>query len=306
MSPSQIPFVVVVGSLNRDLVVRVPALPLRGETVRGANYSRHNGGKGANQAVALARLGQHVAMIGCVGDDDDGTSLVSALAADGVDVGSVSTSSSRTGVAVITVEDSGENSIVVVAGANGDLDEAAIDAVAPTIAAADIVLSQLEVPTAAVARAFSHATGTVVLNPAPGILSVDRLLESVDYLIPNRTELATMSGRGIPTNEAEILGAVRSLAFRGVVIVTLGSDGALAVRDGAVVARAHPPGVEVVDTVGAGDAFCAGICDALGRALPLQKAITWATACGTLATTKAGAQPSMPSASAVAHLIAGQ
>jgi ribokinase len=193
VSPNQKPSIVVVGSLNRDLVVTTPRLPLPGETVHGSSYSQHNGGKGANQAVALARLGQNVTMVGCVGNDEDGSALVSALEADGVDTGSISRSSTTTGIALITVEDTGQNSIVVVAGANGDLDEAAIDVAAEFIAAADIVLAQFEVPIPSVARAFSHATGTVVLNPAPASLLDKQLLESVDYLIPNRTETVSSS-----------------------------------------------------------------------------------------------------------------
>jgi ribokinase len=295
--------IVVVGSLNRDLVVTAPNLPLPGETIHGTHYSQHNGGKGANQAVALARLGQRVSMIGCVGGDEDGSALVSALEAEGVDTDSISPTLSRTGVAIITVDDSGENSIVVVAGANGDLDEDAIDAAAPTISAADIVLAQLEVPISTVARAYGHATGTVVLNPAPASRLDPQLLDSVDYLVPNRTELASLSGGEIPDNDAQILASVESLDFDGVVVVTLGSDGALAVHDGAIVARAVPPAVDVVDAVGAGDAFCAGFCDALVRDVALADAIIWATACGALATTKTGAQPSMPTAAAVEALI---
>lgn len=303
MSPSATPLVVVVGSLNRDLVVTAPRLPLPGETVRGTHYSQHNGGKGANQAVALARLGHKVSMIGCVGDDTDGSALVSALEAEGVDTDSISRTSSRTGIAMITVDASGENSIVGVAGANGDLDEAAMDAAAPMIAAADILLAQLEVPMSTVARAYGHATGTVVLNPAPALRLDPHLLDSVDYLVPNRTELATLSGREIPRIDEEILASVESLDFDGVVVVTLGSDGALAVYDGAIVARAMPPPVDVVDTVGAGDAFCAGFCDALARGVALADAVPWATACGAVATTKMGAQPSMPTAAAVETLI---
>ena len=303
MSPKPTPSIVVVGSLNRDVVVTTPFLPLPGETVRGSSYAQHNGGKGANQAIALARLGQRVSIVGCVGDDEDGSALVSALEADGVNTDSISRTSSRTGVAIVTVDDSGENLIVVVAGANGDLDEAAIDAAAPVIGAADIVLAQLEVPISSVVRAFDHATGTVVLNPAPGSRLDTQLLESVDYLIPNRTELATMSGGGIPENDDQILTSIDALEYDGVVGVTLGSDGAVAVRDGTILARAIPPSVDVVDTVGAGDAFCAGLCDALTRDAALPEAVEWATACGAFATTKPGAQPSMPTSTAVQALI---
>lgn len=304
MSPSQTPSIVVIGSLNRDLVVTAPRLPLPGETVHGTRYAQHNGGKGANQAVALARLGQKVAMVGCVGDDADGFALVSALRTDGIDVASITQSPSRTGVAVITVDGQGENSIVVVAGANGDVDDEMINAAEPTIAAADIVLAQLEIPASSVQRAFELATGTVVLNPAPGSELDGRFLASVDYLVPNRTELATLAGTELPHGDGQVVEAVAALKFAGTVVVTLGADGALAVHDGRLIARTMPPAVDVVDTVGAGDAFCAGLCDALARELPIQDAVEWATVCGAIATTRTGAQPSMPTASEARSVLA--
>ena len=306
MSPSHAPSIVVVGSLNRDVVVTARALPKPGETVLGADYSLHNGGKGANQAVALARLGQQVAMVGCVGKDEDGSALLESLEAEGVNVDSISRSATHTGVAVITVDAKGENSIVVVPGANGDLGGKAVDSSASTIAAADVVLAQLEVPIPTVARAFDHATGTVVLNPAPAVTLSKELLEAVDYLVPNRTELASLAGTEVPMTDERIVAAIESLEFAGVVVVTLGDEGALAVSRGAIVARATPPSVDVVDAVGAGDAFCAGLCDALSKNYPLQRAVEWAVVCGALATTRHGAQPSMPSASAVDEAIARQ
>jgi ribokinase len=306
VSPNPAPSIVVIGSLNRDLVVTAPKLPLPGETIHGIDYSQHNGGKGANQAVALARLGQRVSMVGCVGNDADGSALISALEDDSVNTDWISRTSSLTGVAIITIDANGENSIVVVSGANGDLDESAIDAAAPAIAAADIVLAQLEVPISTVARAFRHATGTVVLNPAPASRVDAHFLRPVDYLVPNRTELATLSERDIPENDDEILACVGALEFDGVVIVTLGSDGAIAVRDGSIVGKSAPPHVDVIDTVGAGDAFCAGFCDALARDVRLPEAITWATACGSLATTRSGAQTSMPNTPEVTTLLSGR
>ena len=295
--------IVVFGSINMDLVVRTPRLPAPGETLTGLSFATVPGGKGANQAVALARLGRDVSMVGCVGTDDDGTALLAALSREGIDIAAISTTSSHTGIAAITVDESGENSIVVVPGANTDLDRVAIDAVAPLIASAGIVLAQLEVPVSSVARAIGYATGIVVLNPAPATHLDIELLGSVDYLVPNRTELATLAGTIPPETEDQILQAVKSLDFDGVVIVTLGSEGAIAVRNGLVATRTTPPTVAVVDTVGAGDAFCGGFCDALSRGLPLREAVEWATACGALATTREGAQPSMPAASDVRALI---
>ncbi len=303
MSPNQIPSIVVVGSLNRDHVVTARSLPLPGETLHGTSYAQHNGGKGANQAVALARLGQDVSIVGCVGDDADGAALRAALEVDGVDISLLSTVSSRTGIAVITVDENGENSIVVVAGANDDVDATLINAAAPAISAADIVLAQLEIPASSVELAFRHAKNTVVLNPAPGSKLDHRFLAESDYLVPNRTELATLAGTAVPHGDTELLAAVDLLEFDGTVIVTIGSEGAIAVRRGSIVSRSVPPPVHVVDTVGAGDAFCAGLCDALARDLPIQDAVEWATVCGALATTRTGAQPSMPTASEARFLL---
>ena len=303
MSPSDSPSIVVVGSLNRDLVVTTATLPEPGETVLGHGYSQHNGGKGANQAVALARLERRVSMVACVGSDGDGSALAAALREEGIAVDAITTTSSHTGVAAITVDEHGENSIVVVPGANADLSPDTIDTFAPLIASADILLAQLEVPISSVEQAISHATGIVVLNPAPATLLGSALLDAVDYLVPNRTELATLAGTGPLSTEDQILHAVKSLGFDGVVIVTLGGEGAIAVRNGLVASRTKAPTIAVIDTVGAGDAFCGGFCDALSRGLPLTDALEWATACGALATTREGAQPSMPTASEVASLV---
>lgn len=302
MSPSH--RIVVVGSINSDLVVRTPRLPLPGETVTAHSRSTHNGGKGANQAVALARLCRDVSFVGAVGSDPDGDRLVTALASEGVDTSAIKRSDIPTGLAVVLVDDAGENSIVGVLGANGDLGEFDIDTNVELIRSADVVLVQLEIPIDVVTAAVANATGTVVLNPAPARPLGEDLLACVDYLVPNRTELATLAGTPTPDSDVEVLNAVCELGFAGITVVTLGAGGAIAISNNEVVARAEPPEASVVDTVGAGDAFCAGLVDAIAAEAAIGDALRWAVACGTHATTVKGAQPSMPT-TADAEALAG-
>ncbi|MBA2514722.1 MAG: ribokinase, partial [Solirubrobacterales bacterium] len=197
MAPTSAPAVVVVGSLNMDIVVPVPRHPMPGETIIGADSLRTPGGKGANQAVAAARLGQQVAMVGRVGGDDAGRTLLAALGDYGVDYSRVAESTETpTGIALITVDPGGENIIVVSSGANARLGRADVEAAARVVASASAVLLQLEVPLEASIEAASRASGTVILNPAPA--PSDRLpaelLEAVDVLVPNRSELADLAG----------------------------------------------------------------------------------------------------------------
>lgn len=286
--------IVVVGSINSDLVVRTPRLPLPGETVTAHSRSTHNGGKGANQAVALARLGRRVSIVGAVGSDSDGDRLVTALASEDIDTSPIRRSNVPTGLAVVLVDDVGENSIVGDLGANGDVGQGDIDANEELIRSADIVLVQLEIPIDVVAAAVANATGTVVLDPAPARPLEADLLACVDYLIPNRTELATLAGTATPDSDAEVLEAVRLMEFTGTTVVTLGARGAIAISNGEIIATAEPPSVAVVDTVGAGDAFCAGLVDAIAAEATIADALKWGVACGTHATTVHGAQQSMP------------
>ena len=289
--------IVVVGSINRDLVVRVPRHPRPGETLLGSGHFTAAGGKGANQAVALARLGQPVAMVGRVGADDTGAALVAGMAAEGIDTSCITIDpDAGTGLAVITLDDAGENAIVVSPGANARLSAKDIEAATGVISSAAAVLLQLEIPLDAVQRAVELATGLVVLNPAPAQRLPRDLLDRVDVLIPNRSELGRLAGLPEPATSEEVAAAARAVG--GTVIVTLGSAGALAISDGRVY-EVMPPLVEVVDTVGAGDAFCAGVADALSRGLDLEGALDWAISVGALAVTKEGAQPSMPTREAV-------
>ena len=293
MSPNN-GHIIVVGSINRDLVLSCRSLPERGESIAATGFETHNGGKGANQAVALARLGQSVSMVGNVGTDPDGDALIKALSNEGIDTTAVARSQDPTGFAVILVDDAGDNMIVVNQGANAMLGIDDINRDVDAIASADVALVQMEIPPDVVRAAVAAASGTTVLNPAPAVPLDSSVLDHVDYLVPNRTELGTLAGAATPQSETEVVAAARSLDFTGTVVVTLGAEGAVAIVDGEIEVRTTPPRVSVVDTVGAGDAFCAGLTDALARSPSLQDAMAWATACGSYATTIPGAQPSMP------------
>lgn len=295
--------IVVVGSLNMDLVVRAPRHPAPGETILGSDFRTFAGGKGANQAVAAARLGGFVQMIGRVGADDFGAALLGNLAANGVDSHYVlADEDAATGVALITVSDAGQNTIVVASGANWRVSPADIVNAQVAFAQANLLMLQLEIPLPAVERAIAtarrHAV-PIILNPAPA-RSIDReLLAQVDYLTPNQGELALLTG------SADVEAGVQILREMGVrnVIVTLGEDGVLVVGE---TLRAHLPAhrVPVVDTTAAGDAFVGGFAVALVHGLPLLDAVRWGNAAGALAVTRAGAQPSLPTRAEIDVLLA--
>ncbi|HSJ49839.1 MAG TPA: ribokinase [Actinomycetota bacterium] len=285
------PAVVVVGSLNVDLVVRVGRHPHPGETVLGGDVARYAGGKGANQAVAAARLGQPVAMVGRVGDDDAGATLVRALEADGVEASTVAvTSGVPTGTALIVVDVGGENTIVVSPGANARVTADDVRASAERLEAAAVVLLQLEIPMETVEEAARLAGGTLVLNPAPAAALDAELLRRVDVLVPNRSELAALTGRPVAS---DVAAAASSLRGPAAVVVTLGSEGAVvASGDRSVVVPAPP--VEVVDTTAAGDAFCGGLADAIVRGADVVEAARWAVRVAAAAVARPGAQSSLP------------
>jgi len=288
------PNVVVLGSANLDIVVPVPHHPAIGETVLGGHHDRIPGGKGANQAVAAARLGARVAMVGRVGSDDAGRTLRAALQDAAVDCKHLAVDSQApSGLALIGVDEDGDNTIIVSPGANDRVGPDDVAAAAPLLASAAVTLVQLEVPAMAVEAAVAAAVGKVVLNPAPASLLSAALLEQVDVLVPNRIELAQLTGSA----EADDLAAVEEMA-RGLpvptVVVTLGAGGAILVSGGDAVVLPAPP-VEVVDTTGAGDAFCGAIAEALARGVTIDEATARAVHAGSLATTRHGAQPSLPS-----------
>jgi ribokinase len=285
--------IAVVGSLNMDLVVEVARLPGAGETVLGGDVFRNPGGKGANQAVAVARLGGRAAMVGCVGDDEGGRQLREGLLAGGVDASHVRiVPGVPSGTALIAVAPDGENLIVVSPGANSRLSTVDVEAATELLSSAAVTLLQLEVPMETVEAAARSAEGLVVLNPAPaGRLSL-ALLERVDILVPNRVELARLTGSDAAPSMDEISTQVSRLPSRAVV-VTLGAEGALVVEDGRAT---HVPAVAVtaVDTTGAGDAFCAGLADALVRGDSLPAAARWAARVAAAACTRRGAQEALP------------
>ncbi len=291
--------IAVVGSLNYDLTIQAPRHPRPGETVLGSTHYTANGGKGANQALAAARLGSAVAMIGAVGDDDQGRGLISALAAEGVDTsGVISRAGSPTGLAVITVDDQAENTIVVSPGANQSLTPDDVEANAETVISASVLLVQLEVPVETVQAAIALAKGTVCLNPAPFQPLPSVLLEAVDVLIPNRSELAGLAGGVEPETTEEVIAAAESLRFDGAVAVTLGAEGSVLVQDGRV-DLLHAPEVSAVDPTGAGDAFCGALASGLAAGADLRSAVRRASLAGAIAATRPGAQPSLPTSAEV-------
>ena len=303
------PEVAVVGSANLDLVVEVETIPVAGETVLGGDLRLIPGGKGANQAVAAARLGRRVAMIGRVGDDDAGRTLRSAMDSAGVDTTSLlTTEGAPSGTALIAVGADGDNAIVVSPGANGRLSSADVEGATGVLAAADVVLLQLEVPLEAVSAAVRGAGGTVVLNPAPApatMLPPD-LLDRVDVIVPNQTELATMAGHAglSPIGEVDPETAValaRGLPIAAAV-VTLGAAGAIVVTP-TDATHLPAPAVMPVDTTAAGDAFCGALADALVGGADLVAATEWAVRVGAAATLRHGAQPSLPTRSEVDQLL---
>ena len=292
--------VAVVGSLNLDLVIRVAELPGPGETVSGGDLFRNPGGKGANQAVAAARLGRRVAMVGCVGDDQAGHELLASLEAAGVDGSGVRVVEGvPSGTACITVSEDGENQIVVSPGANARLTPDDV-AAAAAVRSAAVTLLQLEVPLETVAAAARAAGGRVVVNPAPVRALPAELLGRIDVLVPNRVELARLAGGPVPRTVEQAAELAGRLGGRAVV-VTLGADGALVVEDGRA---GHVPAVPVrpVDTTAAGDAFCGGLADALAGGAGLQEAARRAVRVAAAACLRPGAQASLPTPAELATL----
>ena len=291
--------VVVFGSINMDIVVRTPRWPTPGETITGHAYFEAPGGKGANQAVAAARLGVSTAMIGRVGDDGFGQTLRQDLRAAGVDVSRVMVDGgSPTGIALITVDDSAQNSIIIVAGANRTLGLPDLTRLRLALLNAQVLLLQLEVPLDTVleaARMARAANVTTILDPAPALPSLPaELYAAVDVLTPNETEAALLVGFALDS-DAAVVEAGRILLARGVVNVVIkrGAQGIYWANATHSEFRAALP-VTAVDTIGAGDAFNAGLAAALIEDKPLHEALNWGVAAGALATTKAGGIPAMP------------
>ncbi len=308
MSDMQKCDVLVIGSLNADLVVRAPYFPKPGETISGDDLQIIPGGKGANQAVAAAKQGASVAMLGRVGSDSFGPFLLDSLKSNQVDVTHVQTDDAATGTATIIVDGNGQNSIVLSAGANGKVSPADVDSASALRPKLTLFQLEIPIPTVLYAAQHAHQSGNrVILNPAPAKPIPDELISLADFIIPNETELSLLTGmevKDIPSAGQ----AAKALLTRGAknVIVTLGSKGALLVSESQTT-QVSAYKVGVVDTTAAGDAFIGGFASALlesdnllskpqeqDPALQIIEAIKYANACGALATTKFGAQPSLP------------
>jgi ribokinase len=292
--------VTVVGSLNMDLVARTPRQPRPGETISGHGFAQVAGGKGGNQAVAAARLGAQVAMIGCIGDDSNGAILKTALEAEGIDCTALATSKrASTGVALIIVDDASQNSIVVVAGSNAEVSPANIAEQEALIASADVIVCQLETPVDTVRAALAagrRLQRTTILNPAPAAnkLPID-WFPLIDYLIPNELEAATLSGVTInkPDDARRAAELLKAKGARNV-IVTLGSQGVFALLDDGTATLFQTKKVDAIDTTAAGDTFVGGFAAELARGSAVPDAIAFGQRAAAIAVTREGAQPSIP------------
>lgn len=290
--------VVVVGSLNLDLVIGLERMPDVGETVMGSSLARHAGGKGLNQAVAAARMGGRVHMVGAVGDDDSGTWLRSIARDEGVNIAHVLTEPGTSGTALIEVAPDGANRIVVIPGANATLTPTLVEAAIAQIANPSVVLAQAEVPIDAVAAAMraGRARGALtMLNPAPVFDVPHEVMSNVDVIVTNESETTALTGLPTSTRVDAAL-AASALVDHGAryAVVTCGARGAswasASHGSGAVPAFA----VRAIDTVAAGDAFCGALAAMLAEGLAFGEALQWASAAGGLATTVPGAVSSLP------------
>jgi ribokinase len=275
------PRIAVVGSINADLVVQMPKLPGRGETVSSAEPAWFPGGKGANQAVAAARMGGNVSMFGAIGTDEPGQMCLAALKQSGVDVDAVIKVSSPTSTALVMVEHSGENQIVVADGAN---QHASFDA--PQISSADAVIVQFEIPESVILEVGKAANGIFCVNAAPVRELSEELASLIDVLIVNEHEFVQ-------------LGEPKS----GLVIVTAGAKEVVAYQNGETVAKSQPPIVEALDTVGAGDTFVGAFVVAYASGKSISESLDLACAASALSTLKLGAQSGMPTANEVAEFL---
>jgi ribokinase len=295
--------VVVVGSFMTDLVVRAPRWPAAGETIVGTSLEEFLGGKGCNQAVAAVRAGATTAMVGRVGDDERGRAFLALLAREGIDASGVGVDPvAGTGVAVPLVEPSGANSIVILPQANAAMRPADLEAAAGLLGAARVVLLQLELPfdvVVAAARAAKAGGATVVLNPAPAVEDLAAFEGLVDVIIPNEVEAAALTDLHDP------LAAAKELQARlgGAVVVTLGAEGSLVLDVDGAHHRLNAHEVTAVDTVGAGDAYCGALGAHLAAGHPLLEAARHGGAAGSLAVTRPGAEPSLPTAAQVQALL---
>jgi ribokinase len=290
---------IVLGSLNMDLVAQTPRLPTPGETIQGQSFFTAAGGKGANQAVAAARLGATTYLVGRVGDDQFGEELLTGLKADDVNLQQILVETqTHSGVALITVDQSSENTIIVISGANGNVNETDVQRMMPLLPQATVLLLQLEVPLPAIiaaARAAKNAGVKVVLDPAPAPDYLpEELYGLIDIITPNETEAQRLTNLEI-TDERMWREAAQVLLNRGVktAVIKLGAKGVFCMNSSQQF-YVEPFPVQAIDTVAAGDGFNGGMAAALDRGLSLREAVIWGAAAGALTTTKSGAQPALP------------
>ncbi|SEG64395.1 ribokinase [Paenibacillus sp. UNC499MF] len=295
--------IAVAGSINMDLVVTAERAPVPGETVMGREFRMIHGGKGANQAVAAARLGAQVSMIGCVGDDTFGAKMLEGLRREGIDTAFVSTAEeTSSGVALIQVQGGGDNSIVVVPGANAALTPERVSQAEEAIRRADVLLVQLEIPPEAVRRAVEIARlhgVKVILNPAPATELPLSLLRQIDLITPNETEALILTGGTADasgqdgTSVSDSMRRLKEMTDGAGIVVTCGGKGVLYDLHGEQ--GAHPAyRVEVADTTAAGDSFNAGLAVRWSEGAPLEEAVRFASKVGALTVTRFGAQTSLP------------
>ena len=284
--------VAVLGSLNMDVVLRVAAMPRPGETINAASLMRSPGGKGANQAVAAARAGAAVRMLGAVGDDSDGAAMVAALEESGVDCGALLRLGDRpTGTALIVVDDHAENMIVVAGGANLAVEPA------PAPAAA-VRLAQLETPLAAIDTFFAEANGLTMLNAAPFEAAALPLLQRADSVVVNEHELAGYAAAAVPKGAEAAAALAAGLLTRAGqwIVATLGAEGAVAVSREQTLFVAGTPAARVIDTTGAGDCFCGVLAAGLAQGMQIGPALERAGRAAALSVGRIGAIPAMPMA----------
>lgn len=302
------PIITIVGSVNMDLVIRVPRFPAPGETISGRDFQTIPGGKGANQAVAAARMGAEVHFIGSVGNDNFGERLERGLAHEGIELAHLSHwSEGATGIAMIYVSDAGQNMIVISPGANGQLTLKHIDWAKDVIGASQILLCQLETPLAIVSHAINiaHAAGVpVILNPAPATPLPRELIARVAYLIPNETEASLLTGIEV-TDGVSAQRACVALREQGAanVVITLGEQGVVSLSENDEFQSQSATRVSVVDTTGAGDTFVGSFAVEIAQGRSLHDAIAFAQSAAALKITKLGAQASIPTRDAVAAFI---
>ena len=289
--------IVVLGSINMDLVTFCERSPRGGETLFGKEFRQIPGGKGANQAVAMGKLGADVIMLGKVGTEGMGEILLNSMKKDGVKTDKIEKSSLTTGIAKIIVEENGQNRILVVPGANGDVDNTYIERNIETIKNSDILVCQLEIPIESVKYAFGKAKemGKItVLNPAPAAHLDEEIIKNSDYIIPNETELEIITGIKTDTLEG-VKEAAASLLQKGVkgLLITLGSKGSLYIdRDREIMTPAYK--VKAIDTTAAGDSFIGGFVKGISQGMEIGQAIELGTKVAAISVTRVGAQTSLP------------